>query len=144
MALFVNKVQLAGNLTRDPQVRFFADSKAVANFGIAINRRYRTAGGEQRDETTFVDIECWGRTAELVGQNLSKGSSCLIEGNLKLDQWERDGQRRSQLKWLLSWCTSWIHAVKAVVVTATTPTVIVIAMIRPCSGVTAVGASASC
>jgi single-strand DNA-binding protein len=98
MALFVNKVSLAGNLTRDPQVRFLTDERAVCNFGLAINRRYRTQSGEQREETTFVDVEAWGKTAELVGRYLGKGRNCLVEGALKLDQWEKDGQKRSQLK----------------------------------------------
>ncbi len=99
MPLFVNRVMLAGNLTRDPQVRFFANERAVADFGLAINRRYRGQDGEQKEETTFVDIECWGRTAELVGQYLTKGRNCFVEGNLKFDQWEdRDGNKRSKLK----------------------------------------------
>ena len=94
-----NRVILAGNLTRDPQVKFLANEKAVANFGMAINRRYRTADGEQREETTFVDIEAWGRTGELVGQYLTKGRSCLVEGRLKFDSWEdqQSGQKRSRL-----------------------------------------------
>lgn len=98
MPLFVNKVTLAGNLTRDPQVRFLTDERAVCNFGLAINRRYRTQSGEQREETTFVDVEAWGKTAELAGRYLGKGRNCLVEGALKLDQWEKDGQKRSQLK----------------------------------------------
>ena len=99
MAANYNRVILAGNLTRDPQVKFLANEKAVANFGIAINRRYRTADGEQREETTFVDIEAWGRTGELVGQYLTKGRSCLVEGRLKFDSWEdqQSGQKRSRL-----------------------------------------------
>lgn len=99
MPLFVNKVILAGSLTRDPQVRFFANKKAVADFGLAINRRYRGGDGEQKEETTFCDVECWGRTAELVGQYLTKGRNVYVEGSLKLDQWEdKDGNRRSKLK----------------------------------------------
>lgn len=100
MPLMLNNVQLAGNLTRDPQVRFFANEKAVADFGLAINRRYKGANGETKEETTFVDVECWGRTAELVGQYLVRGRNCLIEGSLKLDQWEdkASGAKRSKLK----------------------------------------------
>jgi single-strand DNA-binding protein len=99
MALQLNRVLLAGNLTRDPQVRFFANERAVASFGLAINRRYKTADGQQKEEVTFVDCEAWGRTAELVGQYLTKGRSCFIEGRLRLDSWEdkKDGQKRSKL-----------------------------------------------
>jgi single-strand DNA-binding protein len=100
MSLNLNKVMLAGNLTRDPQVRFFANERAVADFGLAINRRYKTADGQPKEETTFVDVECWGRTAELVGQYLTKGRGAYIEGRLKLDQWDdkESGQKRSKLK----------------------------------------------
>jgi len=99
MAANYNRVILAGNLTRDPQVRFFGDERAVADFGLAVNRRYRDRDGNNQEETTFVDIDCWGRTAELVGQYLTKGRSCLVEGRLKLNQWEdKDGNRRSKLK----------------------------------------------
>jgi single-strand DNA-binding protein len=100
MSMNYNKVMLAGNLTRDPQVRFFANERAVADFGLAINRRYKGNDGQMKEETTFVDVECWGRTAELVGQYLTKGSPAFIEGRLKLDSWEdkKDGQKRSKLK----------------------------------------------
>ena len=99
MALQLNRVLLAGNLTRDPQVRFVSTDRAVASFGLAINRRYKTADGQPKEETTFVDVEAWGRTAELVGQYLTKGRSCFIEGRLRLDSWEdkKDGQKRSKL-----------------------------------------------
>jgi len=99
MAVSVNRVFLAGNLTRDPQVRFFANERAVADFGLAVNRRYRSQDGEQKEETTFVDCEAWGRTAELVGQYLTKGRAALVEGRLKFDSWEdKDGNKRNKLK----------------------------------------------
>lgn len=100
MALQLNRVLLAGNLTRDPQVRFFANERAVAEFGLAINRKYKGTDGQLKEEVTFVDVEAWGRTAELVGQYLTKGRGCFIEGRLKLDSWEdkKDGQKRSKLK----------------------------------------------
>lgn len=99
MPLFINKVMVAGNLTRDPKVKFFANERAVADFGLAINRRYKSADGEQKEEVTFVDVECFSRTAELCGQYLSKGRNVFIEGSLKLDQWEaQDGSKRSKLK----------------------------------------------
>ena len=94
----INRVFLAGNLTRDPQLKFVGSERAVANFGIAVNRRYKGSDGSQKEETTFVDVEAWGRTAELTGQYLVKGSSCMIEGRLKLDTWEKDGQKHSKLR----------------------------------------------
>ena len=100
MSLNLNRVILAGNLTRDPQVRFLANELAVAEFGLAINRRFKDANGEAKEETTFVDVECWGRTAELVGQYLVRGSGCFLEGRLKLDVWDdrETGAKRSKLR----------------------------------------------
>lgn len=95
----INRVFLAGNLTRDPQVRFLANEQAVANFGVAINRRFKGSDGSQKEETTFVDVEAWGRQAELVGQYLTKGRGCFIEGRLKLDTWEdKEGKKQSKLR----------------------------------------------
>lgn len=94
----LNKVMLGGNLTRDIETREVG-SGMVANFGIAINRKYKTASGEQREEATFVDCEAWGRQAEVMAQYLSKGSPVFIEGRLKLDQWqEDDGTKRSKMR----------------------------------------------
>jgi single-strand DNA-binding protein len=99
MSLSINKVMIAGNLTRDPQTRFLANDRAVADFSIACNRRYRTSDGEQKEEVTFIDVEAWGRTAELVGQYLTKGRACFVEGRLRLDTWEdKSGQKRNRLK----------------------------------------------
>jgi single-strand DNA-binding protein len=99
VAFALNRVTLAGNLTRDPQVRFLANEQAVANFGLAINRRFKGSDGQLKEEVTFVDVEAWGRTAELVGQYLTKGRAAYVEGRLKLDNWEdKDGQKRSKLK----------------------------------------------
>lgn len=100
MSLNVNQVTLAGNLTRDPQVRFLANEKAVADFGLAINRRWKDANGQQKEETVFVDVTCWGRTAELAGQYLTKGRGAFITGRLELDSWEdkETRQKRSKLR----------------------------------------------
>lgn len=99
MALNYNKVIIAGNLTRDPQLRFLANERAVANFGLAVNRRYKGGDGEMKEETAFIDCEAWGRTAELVGQYLAKGRGALVEGRLRMDSWEdkQTGQKRSKL-----------------------------------------------
>lgn len=100
MASF-NKVILVGNLTRDPEVRYIPSGSAVCEIGLAVNRSWtdKQAGG-RKEETTFVDITLWGRTAEIAGEYLSKGRPVLIEGRLQLDQWEdkQSGQKRSKLK----------------------------------------------
>ncbi len=98
MSFNYNKVFLAGNLTRDPEVRP-AGQGTVAKFGLAVNRRWKDRDGNLKDETTFVDVEAWGRTAELVGQYLTKGRGCFVEGRLRLDQWDdkESGQKRSKM-----------------------------------------------
>ncbi len=98
MSLQVNKVTIAGNLTRDPQVRFLANENAVAQLGVATNRRWKDKDGNLKEEATFVDCEAWGRTAELIGQHFTKGSAIYLEGRLKLDSWEKDGQKHYKLK----------------------------------------------
>lgn len=95
----LNKVMLMGNLTRDPELRYTPNNIAVVGLGVAVNRRWRNQQGEQQDETTFVDCDAFGRTAEVINQYLKKGRPIFIEGRLKLDQWEdRDGNKRSKLK----------------------------------------------
>jgi single-strand DNA-binding protein len=94
-----NKVLLMGNLTRDPELKRTSSDMAVAQIGMAVNRRYKDKTGEQREETTFVDCEAWGKTAETMAKYLSKGRPVFIEGRLKLDQWQdKDGNNRSKLK----------------------------------------------
>jgi single-strand DNA-binding protein len=99
MSLNLNTVVLAGHLTRDPEMRPLAGDKVVANFGLAINRRFKSPDGEIKEESTFIDCEAWGRTAELIGQYLAKGSAAYVEGRLKLDNWQdKEGQKKSRLK----------------------------------------------
>lgn len=98
MSISVNRVIIAGVLGRDPQVRFLANEKAVASFSIAVNERFKDKNGEAKESTTWVDCEAWGRTAELVGQYLTKGKACLIDGRLKQDSWEKDGVKHTKLK----------------------------------------------
>ncbi|MEM9353595.1 MAG: single-stranded DNA-binding protein [Planctomycetota bacterium] len=92
-----NRVVLVGNLTRDPELRHIPSGTAVSEIGLAVNDRVKK-NNEWVDETTFVDITLWGRTAEVACEYLNKGSNVLIEGRLKLDQWEKDGQKRSKLR----------------------------------------------
>src|SRR2546422_1736559 len=98
MASF-NKVILVGNLTRDPELRYTSNGKAIAKIGLAVNRVWTTETGEKKEEVTFVDVDVFGRTAENVGQYMRKGSPMLIEGRLRLDQWDdkQTGQKRSKL-----------------------------------------------
>jgi single-strand DNA-binding protein len=92
-----NRVILVGNLTRDPELRYIPSGTAVTDIGLAVNDRVKK-GNDWVDETTFVDVTLWARTAEVANEYLSKGSSVLIEGRLKLEQWEKDGQKRSKMK----------------------------------------------
>ena len=94
-----NKVILAGNLTRDPELRYTPKGMAIAKFGLAVNRTWTNEAGEKKEEVTFVDVDIFGRTAENVSQYMRKGSPILIEGRLRLDQWDdkQTGQKRSKL-----------------------------------------------
>lgn len=96
----LNKVMIIGNLTRDPELRYTPKGTAVTELGIAVNRRYTAENGEKREETTFVDVTLWGRTAELAGEYLRKGRPVYIEGRLQLDTWDdkQTGQKRSRLR----------------------------------------------
>lgn len=96
----LNRVILMGNLTRDPELRQTPTNQSVCNFGLAVSRHYTDGDGQKQQDTTFVDAEAWGRTAEVIDQYLAKGQPILIEGRLKLDQWQdRDsGANRSKLK----------------------------------------------
>ena len=98
MASF-NKVILVGNLTRDPELRYTPKGLAIGKIGLAVNRSWRNEAGEQKEEVTFVDVDSFGKQAELIGQYMRKGSPILIEGRLRLDQWDdkQTGQKRSKL-----------------------------------------------
>lgn len=94
----LNRVFLMGNLTRDPEIRYTPSGRAVGDLRMAVNRRFRTADGETRDETCFVTVVVWGRQAETSGEYLRKGSPLLVEGRLQYDEWERDGQKHNRLR----------------------------------------------
>src|SRR3954462_7267974 len=98
MASF-NKVILVGNLTRDPELRYTPKGTAIAKIGLAVNRNWTNEAGEKKEEVTFVDVDVFGRTAENVGQYMRKGRPILIEGRLRLDQWDdkQTGQKRQKL-----------------------------------------------
>jgi single-strand DNA-binding protein len=96
----LNKVFLAGNLTRDPELRYTPGGTAVAQFGLAVNRKFKNREGQIQEEATFVDVEVWGRQAETASEYLGRGSPVLVEGRLKLDSWEskQTGEKRSKLR----------------------------------------------
>ncbi len=93
-----NKVILMGRLTRDVELRYLSSGMAVADLGVAANHKYRRGDGEMVEETCFVDVTVWGKSAENSNQYLSKGRGVLIEGRLKYESWESDGQKRNKLK----------------------------------------------
>ena len=92
-----NRVILMGNLTRDPEMSYLPSQTAVVEIGLAVNRRWKSQDGQQREETCFIDCRAYGRQTETLNQYMSKGRPILIEGRLQFDQWEgKDGTRRSK------------------------------------------------
>ena len=103
MASF-NRVILIGNLTRDPELRFLPKGTAVARITLAVNRTFTSGeGGEKKEEVSFVDVDVWGKQAEVINQYVKKGHPLLVEGRLKQDTWEdkTSGQKQSKLKVVL-------------------------------------------
>lgn len=94
----VNLVVLHGNLTREPELKSLAGGTSVVNFGIAVSRYYKKADGSKGQDTVFIDCEAWDSGATLIQQLLRKGDGVIVEGSLKMDQWEKDGQKHSRLK----------------------------------------------
>ncbi len=94
----LNKVFLMGNLTRDPELRYTQNSKAVTSFGIAVSRNWTTPDGEQKEDVCFVDVSMFGKRAEIISEYFSKGNPIFIEGRLQYRQWEtQEGQKRRAL-----------------------------------------------
>ena len=96
----LNKVMLMGNLTRDPEIKYTPKGMAIAHFGVAVNRVWSNEAGEKQEEVTFIDVEMFGRKAEVVGEYFKKGKPIYVEGRLKLDSWDdkATGQKKSKLK----------------------------------------------
>lgn len=96
----LNQVNLMGNLTRDPELKYTPKGTAVAQIGLAINRTWNSATGEKQEETTFVDVEFWGRTAEVVGEYFKKGAPIFVTGRLKQESWtdKETGKQRTKMK----------------------------------------------
>lgn len=94
----LNKVFLIGNLTKDPEVRYTPSGKAVGDLRMAINRKFKTPDGQERDETCFVGVVVWGRQAETCGEYLRKGAPVMVEGRLQYEEWEKDGKKNNRLR----------------------------------------------
>ncbi len=94
----LNKVMLIGNMTRDPQLSYLPSQTPVVEFGLAISRRYKKQDGSQGEDVCFVDCQMFGKRAEVINQYLKKGDPIFVEGRLKFDSWEKDGQKRSKLR----------------------------------------------
>jgi len=95
----LNKVFLMGNLTRDPELRYTPSGTAVVDFGMAMNRRWTSQDGQKKEDTCFVDVQAWARSAEVISEYCRKGAPLFVEGRLQFDSWEgRDGQKRSKLR----------------------------------------------
>lgn len=94
----VNRVFLAGRLTRDPELRYTGGGTAVTTLGVACNRRFRDRSGEDREEVLYINVVGWGKTAENCANYLSKGRPIFVEGRLQSRQWERDGQKRTTIE----------------------------------------------
>jgi single-strand DNA-binding protein len=94
-----NKVILQGNLTRDPEMRYLPKGTAVCKFSLAVNRKWKDESGQPKEEVTFIEVDSFGRQAETIGQYFKKGMPILLEGRLKMDQWEdkTTKEKRSRL-----------------------------------------------
>ena len=96
MASF-NKVILIGNLTRDPEANQTPSGSSVTNFCMAVNNKYKSKDGDTQEDALFIDVAVWGKQAGPCAEYLSKGSPCLVEGRLKMDKWEKEGQKHTKI-----------------------------------------------
>jgi single-strand DNA-binding protein len=94
----LNKVMLIGNITRDPELKYLPSQTALCDIGLAVNRSWTAADGSKKEEVTFIDCACYGKVAELIAKYKKKGDPLFIERRLKLDQWEKDGQKHSKMR----------------------------------------------
>ncbi len=98
MAKGFNKVILMGNLTRDPEVRTTPSGQSVTNFGLAVNRTWKSADGTQQESVSYIDCVAWGKTGEIIAQYMQRGRPLLVSGRLDQHSWEQDGQKRSKVE----------------------------------------------
>lgn len=98
MAKGFNKVILMGNLTRDPETRTTPSGQTVTNFGLAVNRTWKSADGVQQESVSYIDCVAWGKTGEIIAQYVQKGRALLVSGRLDQRSWDQDGQKRSKVE----------------------------------------------
>jgi single-strand DNA-binding protein len=94
----INKVLLMGRMTRDPELKELKQGTFVCNFGLALNRPFKDKAGEWKNDTIFLDVECWGQLAERIGQTGNKGTEAFVEGSLKQESWEKEGTKHTKIK----------------------------------------------
>lgn len=96
----LNKVFLAGNLTRDPELKYLSNGNPLCKLGLAVSRKFKTKDGDLREETLFINVTVWGKSAEFCGENLKKGRPVLVEGRLRSNDWEdkNTGQKRTMIE----------------------------------------------
>ncbi|MFP6581386.1 MAG: single-stranded DNA-binding protein [Candidatus Hydrogenedentota bacterium] len=95
----LNKVQLAGRLTRDPELKYIASGTALCKLGMAVSRKYKTKTGDMKEETLFMNVTVWGQAAEWIGDKMKKGQPVLVEGRLTSNEWEdKNGQKRTTIE----------------------------------------------
>lgn len=92
--MYINKVTLYGNLTRDPEMKALPSGQNVANFSIATNRVYKDKDGAKKEQTEFHNVVAFGRTADLIGQYMKKGRPLYVEGRIQTRSWDKDGQKQ--------------------------------------------------
>lgn len=92
--MYINKVQIYGNLTRDPEVKALPSGQSVANFAIATNRVYKDRDGAKQEQVEYHNVVAFGRTAEVIGQYLKKGRPAYVEGRLQTRSWDKDGAKQ--------------------------------------------------
>ncbi len=98
MSISINSVIIGGNLTRDPELKALSNGKNVANFGIAVNEKYKASDGTMKETVCFIDCEVWNASADVAGRFLRKGSPAILEGKLKSDSWQtQNGEKRQKL-----------------------------------------------
>lgn len=96
--LNINRVMLTGRLTREPETKYLPSGSAVTNLSLAVNRRYQDKAGEWCNDTSFIDVEIFGKAAERISETGRKGQAVYVEGRLKQETWERDGQKQSKIR----------------------------------------------
>ncbi len=97
-----NQIILMGYMTRDPVLSYTPNQTAVVVFGLGVNRTFKKADGTAGEEKLFIECQCFGKRAEVISKHFSKGQAIFLDGHLKLETWEKDGQPRSRIRVIVS------------------------------------------